>query len=87
MEKPWICWRPFNCLGCLFVRTVGCFRFGTKMEVNMHWRITVEAVDPTGEEYRKGVVAQINCGSERALREAEFRRCVQNWGGRARSFG
>ena len=52
--------RPFNCLGCLFVRTVGCFRFGTKMEVNMHWRITVEAVDPTGEEYRKEFLVEKN---------------------------
>lgn len=52
--------RPFNCLGCHFVRTMGCFRFGTKMEVNMHWRITVEAVDPTGEEYRKEFLVEKN---------------------------
>jgi hypothetical protein len=30
------------------------------MEVNMHWRITVESVDPTGEEYRKEFLVEKN---------------------------
>ena len=30
------------------------------MDVNMHWRITVEAVDPTGEEYRKEFLVEKN---------------------------
>jgi glycine/D-amino acid oxidase-like deaminating enzyme len=36
---------------------------------------------------RDGVVAQIICTSECDLPEAEFRRCVQNWGGQVRSSG
>jgi len=32
-------------------------------------------------------VARISDGSERALPETEFRRCVENWGDQAQSSG
>lgn len=41
------------------------------MEVNMHWRITVEAVDPTGEEYRKEFLVEKNLDELGSIRSRE----------------
>lgn len=57
---------------------------GQSMGDGRHRLKSFEVAEKEGEI---GRVAQINCNSERALPETDFRRCVRNAGGQVRSSG
>ena len=41
----------------------------------MHWRITLKAVDPTGDEYRKGFRVEKDLDDLAAVKWSNWHRC------------